>query len=337
MAFLKSRLAGSRALANVSVRGTALDEPGDMVETFKHALHTLTSGLLRRTWLVALVAVIVCSAFAARAVAALVEADYLAPPTHGTPPHPAGATQSPPPRTSPDSSGLVARNMFCSTCTPEPGPGPGPAKSTYSGKPAVLIATGVGADPWATVRVVESEVQGSFGLGDTIPGVGKLDRIGGVSIDVIDGSGNRGTLSLREAAITTTSGGLGTGAATPVAEAAADPFADRVKKLDDHTYEVDRALVRELVTGSAKPGAMRMTPIVKNGEIAGVRVFGVKPGSAAFAIGMKNGDQITAIDNDPIKNAQQLLDLYAKLDNLNGVELQGLRAGKPLSIDLRLR
>ena len=88
---------------------------------------------------------------------------------------------------------------------------------------------------------------------------------------------------------------------------------------------------------AAKPGAMRMTPIVKNGDVQGVRVFGVSPGSAAHAIGMKNGDQITAIDGDPIKNAQQLLDLYAKLDNLTGVELQGTRAGKPLAIALRLR
>src|SRR5207247_1068337 len=90
MAFLTARLAGSRGFAIVSARGTALDESKLMVSTLVHALHTLVSGLLRRTWLLALVAVIVCSAFAARAVAALVEADYLAPPTHGTPPHPAG-------------------------------------------------------------------------------------------------------------------------------------------------------------------------------------------------------------------------------------------------------
>jgi general secretion pathway protein C len=303
-----------------------------MVSTLQHALHTLASGLLRRTWLFALVAVIVCSAFAARAVAALVEADYLAPPPHGSSPPPAGARQSPPTRTKPDGSGLVERNMFCSSCTPEPGPGPGPTKSTYSGTPAVLIATGVGKDSWATVRVVESEVQGSFSLGDTIPGVGKIERIGGVSIDVIDTSGNRGTLSLRE-----------TGAATPVAQAPAaarkadDPFADRIRQLGESTYEVDRNLVRELVSGAARPGNMRMTPIVKNGEVQGVRVFGVRSGSVASAIGMKNGDQITSIDNDPIKNAQQLLDLYAKLDNLTGVELQGTRAGKPLTIALRLR
>lgn len=207
--------------------------------------------------------------------------------------------------------------------------------STYSGKPAVLIATSTGKDPWATVRVIESEVQGSWGLGDTIPGVGRVDRIGGVTIDVIDASGNRGTLSLREAAVIPTRDPGGTGAATP--DAPADPFADRIKKLDDHTYSVDRALVRELVTGAAQPGKMRMVPIVKQGEVQGVRVFGVQPGTPAFAIGMKNGDQISAIDNEPIKTAQQLLDLYAKLDKLDSVELQGTRAGKPLAIDLRLR
>lgn len=307
-----------------------------MVSTLSHALHTLASGLLRRTWLVALVAVIVCSAFAARAVAALVEADYLAPDPHGTPPHPADARPSPPTRTRPDASGLVARNMFCSTCAPEPDPGrgPGPAKASYSGKPAVLIATGVGKDSWATVRVLETEIQGSFSLGDTIPGVGTIDRIGGVSIDVLDSAGHRGTLSLRETAAATAVSQAPVAEAPPAAD---DPFAQRVRQIDEHTYEVDRSLVRELVTGAAKPGAMRMTPIVKNGEVQGVRVFGVKPGSAAFAIGMKNGDQITAIDNDPIKNAQQLLDLYAKLDNLTGVELQGTRAGKPLVIGLRLR
>jgi membrane-associated protease RseP (regulator of RpoE activity) len=278
------------------------------------------------------VAVIVCSAFAARAVAALVEADYLAPDTHGHSPPPAVARPSTPTRTSPDASGLVARNIFCSTCAPPPLE-PGPMKpSSYSGKPAVLIATSTGTDPWATVRVIESEVQGSWGLGDTIPGVGRVDRIGGVTIDVIDASGNRGTLSLREAAVAPPEkqGGGGSGAATP------DPFADRIKKLDDHTYEVDRALVRELVSGAAQPGKMRMVPIVKQGEVLGVRVFGVTAGTPAFAIGMKDGDQISAIDNEPIKNAQQLLDLYAKLDQLNSVELQGTRAGKPLAIDLRL-
>ena len=304
-----------------------------MVNTLRSALHSLVSGLVRRTWFLALVTVIVCSAFAAKAVAALVEADYLAPTTHGVSPQPREARSSVPTRTSPDGTGLVARNMFCSTCGPVPGGDPGPTGATYSGKPAVLIATGIGSDPWATVRVIESEVQGSWSLGETIPGVGKILRIGGISIDVVDGAGHVAKLSLLETAV---AGGPVVGAATPTT-APDDPYASRIKKLDDHTYEVDRELVRELVAAASKPGKMRLSPILKDGEIQGVRVFGVSAGTPAFAIGMKNGDTINAIGGDPIKTANQLLDLYSKLDKLDGVELQGLRGGKPLVIDLRFR
>lgn len=223
--------------------------------------------------------------------------------------------------------------MFCSTCNPPPGE-PGPISSSYSGKPAVLIATGTGLDSWATVRVIDTEVQGSWSLGETIPGVGTIDRIGGVSIEVVDHDGHHAKLSLLDGAV---AAGPGPGAATPVAEAAADPYAARIKKLDDHTYEVDRDLVRELVSGAAQPGKLRMMPIVKDGDVKGVRVFGVSPGTPGFAIGMKNSDVISAIDGEPIKTAQQLLDLYAKLDQLTSVELQGTRGGKPLAIALRLR
>ncbi len=322
-----------RELAFTRRRGTALDEGIVVANIVRSALHSLAAGLLRRTWFVALVTVIVCSAFAARAASALVEADYLAPNTHGGPPLPRSARPSAPTRKSPDGSGLVARNMFCSTCQPVPGD-PGPTSSTYSGKPAVLIATGTGLDSWATVRVIETEVQGSWSLGETIPGVGMIDRIGGISIDVVDADGHHAKLSLLDGAV---AAGPGAGAATPVAEAAADPYADRIKKLDDHTFEVDRDLVRELVSGAAKPGKMRMMPIVKDGDVKGVRVFGVSPGTPGFAIGMKNSDVISAIDGEPIKTAQQLLDLYAKLDQLSSVELQGTRGGKPLAIALRLR
>jgi S1-C subfamily serine protease len=80
-----------------------------------------------------------------------------------------------------------------------------------------------------------------------------------------------------------------------------------------------------------------MLPIVKDGEVQGVRLSSVRAGSIPAAINLKNGDVINAIDGDPIKSAQQLLDLYAKLDARELVELQGLRAGKPLAISLRLR
>ena len=211
--------------------------------------------------------------------------------------------------------------MFCSACAPGPGP-------TDSFDPqALLIATTQGAEPRAVLRVLTSEAQGSWGVGDDVPGVGRIARIGWVSIDVVDLAGRTATLRL-----------LASAAPPPAPAPLADAWADRIKKIDDHTFEVDRALVRELAGGATKPGAMRILPVTDSaGALTGLRLYGAQSGSLALALGLHNGDILSAVNNQPIKSAQTLIDLYAQLDQLNYVELSGTRAGKPFALDLRLR
>ncbi len=292
------------------------------------ALQRIIGGFVRRTWLIALMTVAVCAVFTARAVAALVEARYLEPTLRGAPPPP--PQQAPvarPTRAKLDGSGLLARNMFCSECTVSAGPDP--TDAAYSGAPATLIATSIGVDPVATVRVLGSDVQGSWGLGDAIPGVGTIAHIGFRSIEVVDSNGHHGRLSLLDTKCTLPP--------DPPPAAAANAWADKIKKIDDYTYDVDRDLIRQLVSGSAKPGGARATPIIDNGAVKGVRFAAIGAGTLVAALGIKNGDQIATIDGEPIKSAQQLLDLYAKLDQVNGFELAGTRAGKPLALKFQLR
>ncbi|HET9988808.1 MAG TPA: hypothetical protein VFQ65_09810 [Kofleriaceae bacterium] len=271
-----------------------------------------------------------CAAFAATAVAALVEASYLGPPSEGTK-LPAPPRSEVKPKVTPDGVGFVARNMFCSTCTPSVEIS-GPADSFTPN--AFLIATSIGEEPRCTVRVPASEAQGSFGVGDKIPGVGTIDRIGWRSIDVLDEAGRHGKLDLLDQV----AAAARPGAATPDVAAAADPFEGRVRKIDDHTFEVDRALVRELVTGAVKPGGMRITPIAsKDGQLDGLKLFGVKSTTIANKVGLQNGDMLVAINNNKIQNAQSLLDVYTHIDTMNVVELDGTRADKPLALTLRLR
>lgn len=300
------------------------------------ALQTFVVGFARRTWFIAIVAVGLCAIFAAYAVSSLAEASYLAPPAGS----PASSRPGPVARATPvttvkppDGNMLVERNMFCSTCVVHDA---GPAGATYSGTPAVLIATSVGEQARATVRVIPTNVQGSWGLGETIPGVGKVDQIHFASIEILDSFGHRGTLNLDEPS----SGDHGPGAATPGPVDPAkpvDPYADRVKKIDDHTYEVERAMIRELVTSGASPNGVRMSPLMENGEIAGLRVAMARPGSVGAAIGLKTADKLTSVNGEPIKTAQQMLNLLSKLDSLNVVQLEGSRGGKPLQVELRLK
>ncbi len=289
------------------------------------ALHRIVAGSIRRTWLVVAITAIACAAFAATAVASLVEASYLGPPPRGADlPAPPGPKASPR-RAHLDPGALVERNMFCSSCTPEPGPGPA---DSFDPK-AILIATSQGVEPIATLRALESDAQGSWGVGETVPGVGRIERIGWVSVDLVDTQGRRATLSL----LASTTKPPETGAATPVSE-----WTDRIRKIDDHTYEVDRSLVRDLVSGAAKPGGgVRVLPLQKDGVLTGLRLYGAKEGSLPAALGIKNGDILTAINNKKIESIQSLLDVYAQIDQLSFVELDGTRGDKPLAISLRLK
>lgn len=299
-----------------------------------NTLSRVLAGLVRRTWLVGLTTVIVCSAFAAHAVAALVEADYLAP----LPTSPRLVKQPPVAAIAgapvPDGSEFVARNMFCSTCGPVLLAG-GTGSTDRFSPAAELIATSIGVRPFATIRVPASEVQGEWTLGDRIPGLGVLERIGFSSVDVRDAEGRIGTLSLLPTA--PLSGGRSeVGAATPD-PAAANPYADRIRKIDDSTYEVERSVVRDLVSGSMQTAGARVLPINKDGKLDGLRLVGVKPGALAASLGLANGDVLQGINNTKIESANTLLGLYADLDKLDTVELAGIRKGKPLTLTLRLR
>jgi len=298
-----------------------------------NTLSRVLAGLVRRTWLVAVTTVLVCAAFAAQAVAALVEARYV-----DTLPLPPPAQQQPqlvPTASStPDGTAFVARNMFCSTCTPLPVMGGSGPTNGFS-PDGVLIATSIGGLPIATIRVPGTEVQGDWGIGDRIPGLGTIDRIGFISVDLHDADGRVGTLTLLPPA--TTSGGRSdVGAATPD-PAAANPYADRIKKIDDTTFEVDRSLVRELVSGSMQTAGARILPVSKDGKLDGLRLLGVRPGALAASLGLANGDVLQAVNNTRIESANTLLELYAQLDKLDTVELGGTRKGKPLTLTLRLR
>lgn len=273
--------------------------------------------------MLAVVTTLICALLAADIVGSLVEAEV---------PEPrAVAAVMPPPAPAaialPPDGAFVARNMFCSTC--EPALASATASSPYRPE-AHLIATSIGDVSVATVRVPASEAQGSYGVGDVIPGIGTVERIGFVSIDVVNKDGQRGSLSLFA------------GAATPAEPAAAttrepSAFDDRIRKIDDTTFEVERALVRDLVSGSMQTAGARISPIVKDGKVEGLRLFGVRPSSLAGSLGLVNGDILQAINNQRIENANTLLELYAQLDTLGTVELAGTRKGKPLTLTLRLR
>src|SRR5947199_391107 len=80
----------------------------------------------------------------------------------------------------------------------------------------------------------------------------------------------------------------------------------RIRQLDEQTYEVERSLVRELVTGVIRPGSLRLIPTFDRGALTGIRLLGATAAdSLPAAIGLATGDVLVAVNGAPIQSAQQ--------------------------------
>ena len=60
---------------------------------------------------------------------------------------------------------------------------------------------------------------------------------------------------------------------------------------------------------------MRAIPDLREGRMVGVRVFGVRRGSALAAAGLQNGDSVRAVDGRAITGLDVGLDAVARLQS----------------------
>jgi type II secretory pathway component PulC len=100
--------------------------------------------------------------------------------------------------------------------------------------------------------------------------------------------------------------------------------------VETRIVDVRRDEVARLV---GDPGAARVVPALRDGAPAGVKLFGIRPGSPLAAIGLENGDTVRAIDDVPMSSPGAALEVYrlqaAPPDHL---DLDVERRGQPVRI-----
>jgi general secretion pathway protein C len=298
----------------------------------------------RYFWVLGGVVAVVCSVFAAKATSHIVEAKYLGDSDHApkiiamapTPATPVKQTRSK------DGTLIASRDIFCSECTPAPTVAAAdPNMISNTTLPLQLLATNVSAVPeqsYATIVNTENQRQGSFSIGDAIPGAsGKLKVIHYKYIDFENG-GHMERLVLMGATVPPP---------TPVAQAPTDQgdkddieaMADNsIKKIDDNHYEIDKALVDKVLAnpmGAAK-GA-RVVPAVKNGKPDGFKLYAIRPSSVYAKLGLSNGDTLQAINGFELTSADKALEVYTKLREATSLQVQVQRRGKDMTINYTIR
>jgi hypothetical protein len=279
-------------------------------------------------------AAVMCAWFTSRAMAAWGATEPKLASTRALVPVPAPALAPPAEAEPHDSAAFVTRNMFCSSCVAKPddgAPRPGGGGGAAHTLPRV-IATHVGdrGGGWATLEI--AGLAGGFMQGATLPGGGVIERVerGAIVVRFADGS-ERVPLASEADLVATREPARAT---EPAAKA--DPWADRVRAIGDNRWEVDRTLIRELVSagtgGNPAAKGVRLTPVSKDGKLAGVRVATARTGSLASVLGLSSGDVIESIDGRAIDSPEVLMKMYDRLGDLRRVDLGVKRKGQDVTL-----
>ncbi len=304
--------------------------------------------LKRYPWAIAAVVVAICVVFAATATSHLIEGKYLSDSEHSpkvVPMIPSSSQLFKPQRTK-DGSAFAARNMFCSECSPPVQvANSDPSSILTTSLPLLLLATNVGTGDdgsYATIINTESQQQGSFAVGHRIPGAtGSLKEIHYKYID-FENNGRLERLVLAGATAPVAPPPPVATTETPAGEGSGDELQtaidNGVKKINDTTYEIDRALVDRVLAnpmGIAK-GA-RLVPAIKNGKSDGFKLYAIRPNSVYSKLGLQNGDTLQSINNFEMTSLNQALEIYSKLRDASSLEVDILRRGKPEKLKYSIR
>ena len=83
-------------------------------------------------------------------------------------------------------------------------------------------------------------------------------------------------------------------------------------------------------------GQIRAVPELKGGQVVGLRLFGIRPGSLLGSLGLRNGDRLESINGFEIASAEKALQAYVQLRSASELHVLVNRVGQPLQIDLHI-
>lgn len=123
----------------------------------------------------------------------------------------------------------------------------------------------------------------------------------------------------------------------PAAAAPPPEFASKIARLSDHELRIERSLVDSTLRDpSALMRSVRILPDSRDGEIVGLRLAGIRPGTLLDALGIKNGDRLETINGFAMGSPEKALQAYARLSTAQRLNVRLTRAGRPVDIDVSI-
>lgn len=227
---------------------------------------------------------------------------------------------TPSPRDRADRQIVLTRNLFnVSTLNPTP---VADEEDEYEKTklPLRLLGTAAAADralSWAAIEDLETKQHLVVRLEQEIKGGARVLKIERRRI-VLQNGGRREELALEGDA-------TAAAASTPApatAQRARPQARGNLERLAQNRFAVDKSDVQNLTTNpSALFSQARILPKYEGGQMVGVQVSAIKPGSLFEQAGLQNGDTITEINGQPVSGPEGAPQLFQKLTQGGDIRL----------------
>ncbi len=115
-------------------------------------------------------------------------------------------------------------------------------------------------------------------------------------------------------------------------------IADKIQRVSDTEYNVDRAVVDKILENQADlMRSARIVPEQKDGKVVGIRMFGIRPETLLGHLGFQNGDRLETINGFDMTSPEKALEAYARLRTAQNLSVKINRRGQPLSVDFKIK
>jgi general secretion pathway protein C len=115
-------------------------------------------------------------------------------------------------------------------------------------------------------------------------------------------------------------------------------IAEKIQKISETEFQVDRSVVDKVLENQAElMRSARIIPETKDGQVMGVRLFGIRPDTLLGSIGIQNGDRLETINGFSMSSPEKALEAYTRLRSAEGLKLQVNRRGQPTTIDIKFK
>jgi general secretion pathway protein C len=125
----------------------------------------------------------------------------------------------------------------------------------------------------------------------------------------------------------------------PGAPALMPELATKIQKVSPTEFNLDRSVVDKVLENQAE--LMRSARIVPekgpDGNVVGIRLFGIRSDTLLGLLGMQNGDRLESINGFNMASPEKALEAYARLRTAPNLNVKVNRRGQPVSIDLHIK